>query len=890
MSRIKFPSLIVLVMAAFIAATMNSGSLSTASAESGLPPDHPWPSGRGTSTNFTQPGSPPDITLMVSTNQDRSNPVPLEGSSLSGEVYIFAETSDDSAIRFVKYKWEGTGWRQSEGTRRTRRAPWDLYSSYYSPPTGLKVWHWGDGQYTLTAVANLRDGGSVTEAVNFTIAQEYPTEVEVKVSRSEDLSNSVPLDIGNLDGDVYIWMDAESPRAVKFIYYYLDREPGVDWPTTSARGDKFHYKRYYNPWINETVTKPLRSDYLSPGNHSVKVVVHYRNGVVRLLDNNFNAGSTTCNPDPDWDLNAEILGDGTTASIHNASNLCSYDVGYASYEKFDDVIDNQELFDSAAGVVGPGQTVELPIGLPDCSFRSTLFHGDLLTSLAGVRYGDRLLDSLEAGGAFCIGNEPLEADIELVSMRFGDLPAGFAIGERFDVPVVQVIRNNGPADANEIEVQLELDADGLSQSFEVTQALLDITDGSVAVGVVGGAVATVTAPERIFSPNGDNIRVRFVTALASGEEITLEELFGVTSFSTDIQHLSVSKQVTGLNVIDNAPGNNAGSTDAEIGPKIADVGVITVDTDAPTQVETDVPFVITQEEEVTNFGPAGPVHVVANQFLLPPADCLVGAVITQDALDRVGGTISIEVNGVVTEYSAPITVFPQAIGDSVGFIFGIDLEVGEVVPVLGQWTVECENPSHHDFRVERSLTAEGIDDPTPQNNSSATDLMIPVFGIADLEVVAVEFGDLPAAVVAGDVVDVPLDVVIRNNGPDGPVEMGVMTGFLPAGFEVSFDVTQELLDLSGGALFVSFINPLTGFDAVLISTPQTFFLGADGGSIGLIISLNLTSGEAVTIPHLFTVTFTQDGPHDLLAQAVINGIHVNDPVPANDSLIGSTTI
>lgn len=108
----------------------------------------------------------------------------------------------------------------------------------------------------------------------------------------------------------------------------------------------------------------------------------------------------TCDdPNPGRDLTGylEIVGSLAYGHVTNNSDACEYTVGIASYRKFDEIIDNQELFHGYDGVVvPPGGTVgpqQLSVRLPDCATQVDLFWGQLLLHLNGQRYGNRLLDA-----------------------------------------------------------------------------------------------------------------------------------------------------------------------------------------------------------------------------------------------------------------------------------------------------------------------------------------------------------------------------------------------------------------------------------------------------------------------------------------------------------------
>lgn len=91
-----------------------------------------------------------------------------------------------------------------------------------------------------------------------------------------------------------------------------------------------------------------------------------------------------------------------TATVTNNSALCAYDIGLAAYRKFDENINNQELFSFQTAVIQPGQTLNLAVALPDCKAQVDLFYGALLQSFSGsVRYGTRLLAFKHVGDVYC---------------------------------------------------------------------------------------------------------------------------------------------------------------------------------------------------------------------------------------------------------------------------------------------------------------------------------------------------------------------------------------------------------------------------------------------------------------------------------------------------------
>lgn len=108
------------------------------------------------------------------------------------------------------------------------------------------------------------------------------------------------------------------------------------------------------------------------------------------------SNTPTCNAEAH--VTGSILSNNSTGRITNSSSSCSYEVGMATYRKFDEVIDNQEIYHSATTTIGPNQTLDLQVNLPACATQVDLFYGPVLQSLNGQRYGDRLLAAKHING------------------------------------------------------------------------------------------------------------------------------------------------------------------------------------------------------------------------------------------------------------------------------------------------------------------------------------------------------------------------------------------------------------------------------------------------------------------------------------------------------------
>ena len=105
----------------------------------------------------------------------------------------------------------------------------------------------------------------------------------------------------------------------------------------------------------------------------------------------------------------------TSARFTNRSDTCSYRIGLAVYMRFDNNIDNQELYDYALAVIAPNSTLDLSVSNPPCAYQGDAFWGDLITSFrGGVRYGERrLADTDGVNTELCVRQTPTATPVAL---------------------------------------------------------------------------------------------------------------------------------------------------------------------------------------------------------------------------------------------------------------------------------------------------------------------------------------------------------------------------------------------------------------------------------------------------------------------------------------------
>ncbi|MFL5732673.1 MAG: S-layer homology domain-containing protein [Chloroflexia bacterium] len=89
----------------------------------------------------------------------------------------------------------------------------------------------------------------------------------------------------------------------------------------------------------------------------------------------------------------------TTALFTNNSSTCSYPIGLATYRKFEENPETQQLYDYELAVIPPHASLTLTVNNPTCAYQAYAFYGALLASFAGgASYGERLLDTSSGNG------------------------------------------------------------------------------------------------------------------------------------------------------------------------------------------------------------------------------------------------------------------------------------------------------------------------------------------------------------------------------------------------------------------------------------------------------------------------------------------------------------
>jgi hypothetical protein len=300
-----------------------------------------------------------------------------------------------------------------------------------------------------------------------------------------------------------------------------------------------------------------------------------------------------------------------------------------------------------------------------------------------------------------------------------------------DVKVVGMAVLDPPDTVNvseDVTVRLEIDLNNSGPYGPVTVPL-DVT----ALAPAGCDVEPASASEQIELPIDTAVAhfVSFDIHCSQPSEHTF-------SFKAELS------EIKDPHVVDTDTGNNSGGTDltvaalAESDLKIVGQGMM----DPPGEIPLGQDVDVTLRKSLHNNGPYGPVDVDISTAVTEPTGC---------------------------------TATPKATNPGqVSLAASVETDVDEV------WTIRCDEEGEKTFTFENSIAPKDphVTDLDPDSNSASTDLTVKVVIpelVADVKIVSQEVVIAPLEIPLSESVEVVLEKVLHNNGPDGPVDVGIST-------------------------------------------------------------------------------------------------------------------
>jgi hypothetical protein len=212
--------------------------------------------------------------LVVSTASNRSRPVPLDGQSFAGKIYIFVPS--DPAITQVRFFLDDPS--MSGAPRRTDTVdPWDFAGGTATAATAFDVRTLAAGGHTVTAAIDETGGTTQIASASFTVVAGSQLLAGVSPLRAD----APPLEGQTVNGSIYVF--ALSDVAVSQVRFFLDD------PTMSGL-----------PRLVETVgpydfagtagngnANPFNTVILSGGSHTITAAIDLTAGGTRVVTSTF---------------------------------------------------------------------------------------------------------------------------------------------------------------------------------------------------------------------------------------------------------------------------------------------------------------------------------------------------------------------------------------------------------------------------------------------------------------------------------------------------------------------------------------------------------------------------------------------------------------------------
>jgi len=234
--------------------------------------------------------------VVFSTSSDRSNPQPLHGKTVAGNIYSFI--SPATGITKVKFYVDSP---QLGGTpyKIEKSAPWDLGGG---PDTGLAfpfdTTTLADGTHSITAQVILSTG--TTEVVNAEFVVNNtgapppppppppPSAWDLRVSLQPDRSGSTPVEGAVLGGNMYAFVTPDG--GLNRVSFFVDDPQMNGTPAKIEKGAPFD--------LAETNTSngnanPFDTTTLTDGVHSLTVELKKSAGGFDVITGNFTVNNGT---------------------------------------------------------------------------------------------------------------------------------------------------------------------------------------------------------------------------------------------------------------------------------------------------------------------------------------------------------------------------------------------------------------------------------------------------------------------------------------------------------------------------------------------------------------------------------------------------------------------
>ena len=224
---------------------------------------------------------------MWSVSSDRSNPVPLDDATVSGNIYVF--TGPDQGVASVSFYVDDLN-REGNPYKSESAAPYDLAGTQSNrSATGYDADQLIGSGHTITVLITLMDGRTVLVTATFSVVTNQATPppllpeiYSLQWSPFSDRSDSVPLQDAKVSGNIHVFTNPD--QGVAGVSFYVDDPDRESSPYRSEGFAPYDL----GGTQNNTDAGGYNTAQLNEGEHSIAVEINLTNGSTTIVTATFN--------------------------------------------------------------------------------------------------------------------------------------------------------------------------------------------------------------------------------------------------------------------------------------------------------------------------------------------------------------------------------------------------------------------------------------------------------------------------------------------------------------------------------------------------------------------------------------------------------------------------
>jgi hypothetical protein len=221
-------------------------------------------------------------TLLVSENSNRACPAQLDGSTVSGRVFIYI--SPDNGVARVRFWIDPPGPDVPPSAPPVKTEHWSRYDLAGTTPDNraypYDTTRLAAGPHVIGAMVTRKDGRSVWTTARFDVEQ--PAHDQVVLSTSPDRCSPQPLDGAVVPKKAYVFVTPASHA--RHVSFYLD---GAVSPSRQENWFPFDLAST----APDDRARPFDTSRLTGGAHTLRVRITFADGSTEILSATFEAAA-----------------------------------------------------------------------------------------------------------------------------------------------------------------------------------------------------------------------------------------------------------------------------------------------------------------------------------------------------------------------------------------------------------------------------------------------------------------------------------------------------------------------------------------------------------------------------------------------------------------------